>query len=387
MDRLSIVESGLVYRNPVPHLFSRHAYYPSVIVLPNGTMLASFVIASAMESTDGQLYLSRSVDQGRTWTEPCKFHEKDLRVSETGRITHTGNGHVVMLISASDRPDPHIGSVNPVNLGHVPNRMSLHMSDSGGERWEQPCEIKSPLVGPTFELCSPIVILSDGRWLLPTSTWRGWNGDAPNGMKAVAFISDDQGATWPRYVDVMDGTGDNVLFWEQKIIEINRDRLLAVSWAYHEPEKCDRPNHFALASRESLAFSPALPTALTGQTPELLHLGEGLVLCVYRRVDEPGLWAALVQVTDDGAFDVLEQQCLWQPMSASTSGQHGSLVEEFRGLKFGAPCMKWIKQDEKNKTDNKHEVYLAFWCMEGCVSNIRWIRLRVPVKLTGISDA
>lgn len=378
MDRLSIVETGLVYRNPVPHLFSRHTYYPSVIVLPGGAMLASFVIASAMESIDGQLYLSRSTDWGRTWSEPRPFHEKDPRVSETGRITHVGDDSVLMLISASDRPDPNIGSVNAANLGHMPTRLTLHFSNDGGTHWETPCVIEPPLVGPTFELCSPVVTLSDGRWLLPTSTWRGWDGDAPNGMKAVAFVSEDRSRTWPRYVDVMDGTRDDVLFWEQKIVEINRGRLLALSWAYHEPDKRDLPNHFAVASCESLAFSKPSPTALTGQTPELLHLGEGLVLCVYRRVDEPGLWAAMIQVTDDDAFEVLDQQCLWRPAVANTQPRRGGLVEEFRGLKVGAPCLKRLGDDE---------VYLAFWCMEGCVSNIRWVRLRISAKESAASDA
>lgn len=368
MHRLSVVQTGLLYRNPVPHLFARHAYYPSVVRLPDGAMLASFVIASAMESIDAQMYLARSDDDGRTWTDPAPLHEKSPTLTETGRITHVGGGRVVLLLSESQRPDPHVGAVNPANLGHVPTRFVLWRSDDGGRGWASLGAIDAPLVGPTFELCSPIVVLPDGRWLLPTSTWRGWDGEAPNGMKAVAFISDDQGVTWSRFVDVMNGTDRGVLFWEQKIESIDGNRLLAMSWAYHEPSRSDLPNHYALASQDSLQFSTSLPTSLQGQTPALLHLGAGVVLCVYRRTDEPGLWAATLLVEADNVLRVLDQQCLWRPMLPGKHDQREGLVEEFRGLKFGAPCLVRLDGDE---------VFLAFWCMEGCVSNIRWIRLRV----------
>ena len=39
------------------------------------------------------------------------------------------------------------------------------------------------MAGPSFELCAPVTLLGDGRWLLPTSTWRGWDGALPNGHR------------------------------------------------------------------------------------------------------------------------------------------------------------------------------------------------------------
>lgn len=368
MQQLTVVRTGLIYRNPIPHLRSRHAYYPTVVGCGDGTMLASFMLASAMEAIDGQVHLSRSDDGGQTWSEPTPAHEKSPGHCETGKITHLGGGRVVLLLSESERPDPAVGSVNPANLGHVPTRLSLLRSNDDGRSWSAPRVIEPPLVGPTFELCTAITVLPDGRWLLPTSTWRGWDGDEPNGMKAVAFVSDDAGRTWGGYVDVMDGTGRGVLFWEQKIVTLGDGRLFALAWAHVEADRSDLANHAAVAEAEALKFSPAAPTPLRGQTPSLLALGGDEVLCVYRRTDEPGLWAAKLRVGPgaEAEVEVLGQRCLWRPMLPPKHEPGGGLVEEFRGLKFGAPCLL---------RKNDDEVYCAFWCVEDGVANIRWITL------------
>lgn len=368
VQQFKTVRTGLVYRNPIPHLCSLHAYYPTVVRCGDGSLLASFMLASAMEAIDGRVVLSRSDDGGATWSTPTPAHEKSPGHCETGKITYLGDGRVVLLLSESERPDPAVGSVNPENLGHVPTRLSLLRSHDNGQSWSTPQVIEPPLVGPTFELCTAIMVLPDGRWLLPTSTWRGWDGESPNGMKAVAFVSDDMGETWSSYVEVMDGTDRGVLFWEQKIVALGDGRLFALSWAHVEADRSDLANHAAVADGKTLKFSSAVPTPLRGQTPALLACGVDEVLCVYRRTDEPGLWAAMLRVGEGAQVEVMSQRCLWRPMLPPKHDPAEGLVEEFRGLKFGAPCLLRL---------NGQEVCCAFWCVENGVANIRWITLRL----------
>ncbi|QDS99082.1 sialidase family protein [Adhaeretor mobilis] len=320
-----------------------------------------------MESTDSQVYLCHSDDDGKSWSTPTTLHDKLPAYTETCRISCMKDGEVVLLLSESERLDPRVGATNPKNLGHVPTKLSLFRSNDAGIIWDGPEIIEPPLVGPTFELCSPIVELSDGRWLLPTSTWRGWDGEEPNGMKAVAFVSEDRGRSWSRFVDVMNRVDERILFWEQKICEIDQGRLLAAAWTHVETTRSDLTNHFAVAKRDSLQFSEPEPTALCGQTPELLHLEENRVLCVYRRTDEPGLWACIVEIDSKNRWQTVYQQCLWQPALLAARKVGHSLVEEFRALKFGAPSL--VRLDDQS-------IFLSFWCVEDCVSNIRWIRLR-----------
>lgn len=363
---MSLLDTGLAYRNPTPHLRSEHAYYPSLAATSQNKLLLSFVLGSAMESTDCQVYLSHSEDNGISWSAPAAFRGKSQQHTETCRISRMRDGEIVLLMSESQRSDPTVGATNPKTLGHVPTRLSLYRSTDSGSSWCGPETIRPPLVGPTFELCSPIVEISDGRWLLPTSTWRGWDGEEPNGMKAVAFVSEDRGRSWPHFIDVMNRADERLLFWEQKICVIEHKQLLALAWTHSETMRCDLPIHFAVAQIDSLHFSEPEPTPLCGQTPALLHLGGGHVLCVYRRTDDAGLWACILEVGRDGTLRQMSEQRLWRPALAPRKFEPG-LVEELRGLKFGAPSLTWL--DHKT-------ILLAFWCVEDCVSNIRWIRLR-----------
>src|SRR5215212_6850016 len=67
-DRSScMLETGLIYRNPKPHLYSRQASFPALVLLPSGEMLASFAIGSGFEAADMHTELARSADGGRSW--------------------------------------------------------------------------------------------------------------------------------------------------------------------------------------------------------------------------------------------------------------------------------------------------------------------------------
>ncbi len=192
---IKIKSTGLIYRNPKPYLRAEHAYFPSVVRFSETEMLATFVLGSAFESVDCKTFLARSVDSGESWDFEGQLRSVPDDRSESCRISILSDGQVIALINECDRSNPEVGLTNPENLGFVPTRFLLMRSQDNGKTWSFPFEIIPPLVGPCFELCSPIIELVDGRLILPTSTWRGWDGSEPNGMKAVAFISYDRGQT------------------------------------------------------------------------------------------------------------------------------------------------------------------------------------------------
>ena len=71
------LHSGLIYRNPAPHIVSRHAYFPSVIQMDNGELLASFSIGEAFEAINLNTYISHSID-GKSWSEPSPLLPPEL---------------------------------------------------------------------------------------------------------------------------------------------------------------------------------------------------------------------------------------------------------------------------------------------------------------------
>ncbi|OPZ83154.1 MAG: BNR/Asp-box repeat protein [bacterium ADurb.Bin429] len=207
--------------------------------------------------------------------------------------------------------------------------------------------------------------LRDGRWLLPTSTWRGWDGYCPNGTRMVAFVSHDFGHTWPEYLDIMHQPG--IIFWESKIIEFPDGRLLAVAWAYDEEAGKDLPNHYCVSHDGGLTWSPPASTGLHGQTLTPFLLDDDRILCVYRRMDVPGLWVNLSTLDGDTwTNDAAEP--LWGHHAVGLTSDSADMAHNFNVLRFGAPCITRLPDGM---------LFVAFWCYEDCVSNIRWFKFSI----------
>ncbi|MCF6285239.1 MAG: glycoside hydrolase [Candidatus Hydrogenedentes bacterium] len=223
-------------------------------------------------------------------------------------------------------------------------------------------------MGPEFELCCPITVLPDGRWIWPTSTWFDWAGNCPSGLRMIAWISEDEGKTWPTYMDVMHEDGNGAFFWESKIVALNDGRLLAVAWAYDNEKKADRENQYTLSSDSGKTWTPLASTGLQGQTLTPILLEDGRILSVYRRMDQPGLWANLSHLEGDtwvnsGATPI------WGQQAAKLTGETDNMSDNFAVLRFGAPPL--TRRDDGT-------VYGAFWGYEDCVSVLRWFTMLVP---------
>ncbi len=362
------VTTGIIYRNPKPHVKSIHAYFPSVVCLDNGEMLATLVLGEAFEAVNTHTYVARSRDGGESWALEGLIYPgtPDRLTSDSCRLTAFSGGEVVAFMVRADRSEhPDDGLANHENIGFVPTELLLARSVNYGRTWGAPVPFTPPLVGPAFELCSPITPLHDDRWLLPTSTWRGWNGDCPNGMRMVALVSHDRGKSWPEYLDVMHTPG--IIHWESKIVEMPDGRLLAVAWGYDEQQAADLPNQYAVSHDGGQSWTRPLSTGLHGQTLTPHLLDDGRLLCVYRRMDVPGLWANFSTLDGDTWINEAAEP-LWGHHTFGLTSTTENMAHNFNVLRFGAPCVTRLPDGSR---------YVAFWCYEDSVSNIRWIKFKV----------
>ena len=366
---MRILDTGLVYANPKPHLYTRHAFHPTLVDLGGGELLCGHDVGAAVEALDYRTYLARSRDGGATW-EPEGPLLPDGYVdgyTHSVRLSAAGGG-LVGFGALHRREDPAEGIVNHATLGMVPMNLILVRSDDRGASWSEPEIIDTPLTGPAFEICHAMVELPDGRWLAPTATWAGWDGARPEGAKTVVLISADRGRTWPEYGLMFDGTAEGVEHWEVSVVPLGGDRVLAVSWVCHTESGSHRPNRYALSGDGGRSFGPPVELGLSGQTCKALALGDGRVLFVYRRIDPPGLWA-VPGTLSGGEWRYGEHLLLWNGgLADSGMTGAGGASDELAALKFGFPQM--IERDGG-------EVLVVFWCFEDWSTRIRWISLDV----------
>ena len=365
---IETLDTGLIYRNPEPERRAIHAWHPSVVVLDDGELFASFDLASGVDAHDYTTYMARSLDGGTTWSEP------ELLVDFQGPRPTTGGIRVALtrdktLVGIGGRTyrDGHGGAlINRVNLGHAPMDLITTRSSDGGHTWSKPQIIAQPIASPAWEVCHQIVELADGRWLAPMAPWRGWDGEEPIGMKALAFVSHDQGETWPEHIVIMDQFDRGIYSWEVSLRQLNDGRLVATCWAFDLSAGHSELNPYAI-STDGETFSPPRSTGIPGQTGKMLVLPDDRILFVYRRDDTPGLWANLSLLDDDTWVNVAEAP-LWQGAPSGMTGTTDSSAQELLDLKFGFPSLALLPNGS---------VYVAFWGEEQGVYNIRWFKLQV----------
>jgi sialidase-1 len=369
---IEIVDTGIVYRNPSPHLRACQAWHPTAVRIDDQQWVVAFDRGQAVESFDYRTCLTRTMDGGKTWTAPQTMIAADSSrpSNDLVRIGRLRDGRLTGFGGRLYRDDPEQGFVNRNNLGYVPMDLFQVVSHDCGATWTVPQWIAPPLVGPAFELCHPIVELPGGQWLAPTSTWRGWNGESPHGMQAIGLLSRDQGASWPDWLTIIDQFDRGVISWEVGLTVLADGRLLAVVWSFDEASGKSLPNRYAVTSAaRMLQFSPPRENGLLGETAKLATLADGRVLCLYRRLDEPGLWAALVRIEGQRWITHI-QQCVWR---GAVSGMRGaeSAADELSGLKFGFPSIMPLAQGD---------VVVCFWCLEDALQAIRFVRLRIAAE-------
>lgn len=360
---LNCQASGMAFITREPD--RRNAYHPSVNVLPGGEWLVTFDVGTSTETLDYHTRALWSLDEGVTWSDLGPLVEKPdfPKTTHTIRTRHFGSGRVLGLGKWEDRTEHETQRSNRATLGQVPMRLFWIESSDGGRQWSQPHWIEPPLVGPTWELCHAPLPLPDGRWAAPVATWRGWNGELPNGEISGLLISSDSGETWPEFVPTFDGRESGLIHWEQSVVSRSDGSLLATAWVYDPLERETKPSVFAVSVDGAMSFAPPQRTGFLAQTCKIIELRSGKVLAAYRRHDCPGLWVEQARV-DASGWTSERRGLLWGGAESGMSGKT-STSEELNQLRFGYPSLAELGDGS---------VLLVFWGTEGTRTAIHWRR-------------
>lgn len=363
---IEVVDSTVVYANPRPELRARHAWHPSLVSLGSGEWLCTFDIGQAPESHDYVTYASRSTDDGREWSAPTPLlpPEPAPRATHSVRVGRLPDGSLLGVGARFVRDDPEQGLINHPGIGYCDVELIRTSSSDGGRTWVSPSLIDPPVRSPAFETCHAPVALSDGRVLYPTSTWLGWGGDGPEGMRALCLVSTDGGRTWPSCLDEFDRWHEGIVSWEQSVAELGDGRLVAVAWSLRLADGVTLPTRYALTGPGG-AFGTAHDTGILAQTMKLGALGGNRVLALYRRHDEPGLWASTARIVD--GWQTEQSHPVWTGAESGMAGRR-DVGSELSALEFGCPSVVIEAPDR---------AAVAFWCREDGRYGIRMLRLRL----------
>jgi len=376
MTSISIEKTGLVFRGSekAPQLVN--AAFPSVVESTSGELVVTLNIGKTRNHAGVRSYCCRSTDGGETWTSPEKIFEPDesLNLVSTGiRMSGTPGGELVGFVNLLDRSDADAPTTNRETGGTVEREHAIIRSFDGGRSWSELEHFHPPIDWKCLGEPSPVLALSDQRWLLPSLTRLNWQGECPFGLKSFVMISEDRGKSWPRATDVFNLWPEGKVTWEQKQIRLTDGRLLAVTWVFDAKTNRNLPNHYTFSGDDGDTYLPALQSPLQGQTCTPLALADNHILCVYRRLDRNGLWAHLARI-EGRSWIPMAEKILWGQTIEALAGAGDSSIQHQHRLQFGYPQLIRLVDGG---------VFVVFWGMEDGLSVIRWFRLKVSERING----
>lgn len=371
---IEYIEPVIVYENPKPHVHSRHGYHPGIAQLPNGELIALFLFAEAFEAPNGTTYVTRSKDDGRTWTLQGPLYDKSVlgfESTDTMKPTVLRDGTIIATGYRFHRHDLEQAIAIPETGGFQPGDNIVCFSRDGGHSWTAPkCIPRSrPELlensGACIETSSGDLVATAGFYNLP-------DGSNPSGQFGAVLRSRDGGETWD----------DRTLFvkpsditpWETRICEMQPGRLVAILWAYDSANQRHLSNRVVVSHDNGNTWSDMIDTGHMGQSSSVKYLGgEYLVSIHAHRGEDPGIYVRIVDFAGD-RWKVVSESVIWGRGAGPQTRTGQEMSSMFTSLRFGQPSILRLQNGE----------FLAsHWSIEEGQGKIRAHRLRIRAAAMG----
>ena len=138
---MKIIDEIILYENPDPLLVSKQGIFPGIVKLQDNSLLALFTIGQAFDSADQRTFVSKSFDDGRSWSKPKPLHNhiyKNKEESESLKPLLLQNNKLLAIGYAFVRPDSLTPIVNPNTFEILPLNNKISISNDNGESWSMP---------------------------------------------------------------------------------------------------------------------------------------------------------------------------------------------------------------------------------------------------------
>lgn len=336
---MKVINSSIVYENPLPQLRSRQDMFPLACELPDGTIAMVHVIGEAMESVDKASYISFSDDGGATWSEPHRMFDMsgfDEQVSECAKAVMLPDGRILALGYGFWRGNPDLPLGNPETGGLLDDFVFCSVSEDNGKTWSELQKIECAW-GPHVEASAPVTVLKDGTLITPITGFPDWEGKSHGRMCGRALRSEDGGKTWSDDSVCMEFEGDNVTCYEQRMCQLESGTIINIGWNENVETGERMENHYTVSFDNGETWTKPETTGVLGQASSVCAIGGEKLLALHavrRDTNRPGIYACVVDFSDR-KWNIVEKEVVWEPATPVVKDK--SMAEIFAFLKFGQP--------------------------------------------------
>lgn len=343
-------EEIIVYQNPEPLLVSKQGIFPGVSLLPNNDLLIIFSIGQAFDSSDQRAFVTKSKDNGRSWSTPKQLHnhiyDKNVE-TDTLKPLVLQNGNLIATGYAFIRPDPLTPIVDPITFDVLPLKNKISFSNDNGESWSIPNNFN--VLNKPLEISGPCIQLSSGRILAACPPFHL----GETGHSGWIIYSDDNGKTWDKLSDFFNTPTGEIAAWECRLCEIDNNGVAVIFWTYDNVKKINLNNHIVFSKDGGESFGEAIDTGVKAQASNLMWLEENTLLTIHSHRESPsGLIIRKVNIANS-KFEILTELDLFQDENMESDSTN--ISKQFGSLKFGQPSLIQLQ--------NK-EILATCWCYE-----------------------
>ena len=336
---MKIVNSFVIYENPLPQLRSRHSFFPSLCQLKDGSLAAVYAIGEAFESVDSASYISFSQDGGITWSDPHPMFNKEkmsIHITDYAKVVCLDDGRLLVIGYAYLRENPDLPIGNPENGGILDDFVFYSVSDDNGKSWSEMTKIECAW-GPHIEASAPVTILRDGTWITPITGFPDWDGKMHGEMCGRALRSEDEGKTWDDASVCMEFEGNSVTCYEQRMCQLESGKIICIGWNENVVTGERYENSYTVSKDNGKTWSKPRGTGVMGQASSVCAIGGERLIALHavrRDTEQPGIYAYIVDFSDD-KWDIVDEMIVWQPQTPMA--KDSNMAEIFSFLKFGQP--------------------------------------------------
>lgn len=356
---MQIIDSGVLSRGE-PGTSRALLTFPTVIALEDGTLIATYRTGSTKDSEDETVEFVRSVDGGRTWSEPWKPFENPVLDGLYGSmrvcyLTELSPGRLLASSMWIDRTTYLGGGLfNEETEGCLPMAVLLAESEDSGASWSPWRLVPMPEgIGPP-SLTAPVLELADGSLALSIETNKEYN-DASQWMQKVVFIhnhdyqnsttkSDSSGQiavdqSWAAPVVAGEDPSGRIFNWDLRCGVAPDGRVAIFAWTYDTVSATYLNIHRRISTDSGQSWSEAEDLGFADQAARPAMLADGRVVLPY--VDRFGTRSirARLAAAVDAPFDPATEVILYS--QEEDAGEHtrstSETLSEMSLWTFGLP--------------------------------------------------